>query len=128
MSLPTPSIEPGGYRRGLDPREMSFRKSDRRPGGGPMIPTPPATDALAAESTPSVRGPPESHRWLLRTIAFVGAACATFALALLAFRERCQVACWAARVCGVRATCDADAPRRDRATHLSDFLTALCFQ
>ena len=91
----------------------------------------PATDALAAESislavwaldaskavekpdpipAPQPRRP--GHRWLLRTIAFVGAACATF-LALAprpAFASVvAPIACLAGlEVCGVCGpTCDA---------------------
>ena len=92
----------------------------------------PATDALAAESislavwaldaSKAVEKEPETipapqprrhgHRWLLRTIVFVGAACATF-LALAprpAFASVvAPVACWAGlEVCGVCGpTCDA---------------------
>jgi len=92
----------------------------------------PATDALAAESislavwaldaSKAVQKEPEpvsapqprrhGHRWLLRTIVFVSAACATF-LALAprpAFASVvAPVACWAGlEVCGVCGpTCDA---------------------
>ena len=90
----------------------------------------PATDALAAESislavwaldaSKAVEKEPDpipeprrhGHRWLLRTSAFVGAACVTF-LALAprpAFASVvAPVACWAGlEVCGVCGpTCDA---------------------
>ena len=99
----------------------------------PAIPTAtPATDALAAESislavwaldaSKAVEKEPDpisapqprrhGHRWLLRTSAFVGAACVTF----LALAPRpalasvvAPVACWAGlEVCGVCGpTCDA---------------------
>ena len=75
-----------------------------------------ALDASKAVEKPDPIPAPQprrhGHRWLLRTIAFVGAACATF-LALAprpAFASVvAPVACWAGlEVCGVCGpTCDA---------------------
>ena len=102
------------------------------PAEAPIPTATPATDALAAESIslavwaldaskavekdpdpiPAPQSGRHGHRWLLRTIAFVGAACATF-LALAprpAFASVvAPIACLAGlEICGVCGpTCDA---------------------
>jgi len=98
------------------------------PAEAPIPTATPATDALAAESIslavwaldaskavekePEPIPAPQPRRWLLRTIAFVGAACATF-LALAprpAFASVvAPIACLAGlEVCGICGpTCDA---------------------
>ena len=101
------------------------------PAEAPIPTATPATDALAAESIslavwaldaakaekepdpiPAPQPRRHGHRWLLRTIVFVGAACVTF-LALAprpAFASVvAPVACWAGlEVCGICGpTCEA---------------------